>query len=154
MNLKNFALAVTLFFASAAASLAASPQMGTWKLNEAKSTIPAGASKYTTITYAMDGQNLKVTSDGTDKDGKPMQTTWTGKFDGKPYRLTGDPTADTRTYRAVNELTTSLTNKKHGRVVLTGRVEVDAPGKIRTLKTTTTNSTGKKISATLVYDKQ
>ena len=154
MNLKNFALAVALFSASAAASLAASPQMGTWKLNEAKSTIPAGSPKYTTIVYAMDGENLKVTSEGTDKDGQPMHTVWTGKFDGKPYPLTGDPTADTRTYRAVNELTTSLTNKKHGKVVVTGRVEVDAPGKVRTLKTTSTDSAGKVVSATYIYDKQ
>jgi hypothetical protein len=154
MNLKNFALASALFFTATIASLAASPQMGTWKLNEAKSTIPAGAPKYTTIVYAMDGKNLKVTSEGTDKDGQPMHTTWTGRFDGKPYPLTGDPTADTRTYRAVNELTTSLTNKKHGRVIVTGRVEVDAPGKLRTLNTTSTNSAGKKISATYFYEKQ
>ena len=40
-------------------------QMGTWKLNEAKSKISAGAPKNSTVVYAADGDNIKVTVDGT-----------------------------------------------------------------------------------------
>src|SRR3954469_24128342 len=79
------------------------PQMGTWKLNEAKSKIPAGAMKNTTVVYAVDGDNIKVTTDGTTGDGKPVHTEWTGKFDGKDYPLTGDPNADSRSYTQVND---------------------------------------------------
>src|SRR3984893_13011430 len=47
------------------------PQMGTWKLNEAKSKIPAGMGKNRTVVYAEQKDKIKVTVDGVDKDGKP-----------------------------------------------------------------------------------
>ena len=40
------------------------------------------------------GDSVKVTTDGTDRDGKPVHGEWTGKFDGKDYPVTGDPTTD------------------------------------------------------------
>ncbi|HEX9200705.1 MAG TPA: hypothetical protein VF865_14170 [Acidobacteriaceae bacterium] len=154
MKLKTLALTLALCFAGAAVSLAQSPQMGTWKLNEAKSKIPAGYMKNTTVVYTMDGDNTKVTTDGTDKDGKPMQTSWTGKFDGKDYPLTGDPTADSRAYTKVDDRTLTLSNKMGGKAVTTGRIVVSADGKTRTLKTSGTDSAGKKVSATAAYDKE
>ena len=45
-------------------------QMGTWKLNEAKSKFAAGVPKNHTVVYETAGDNVKVTVDGTDKDGK------------------------------------------------------------------------------------
>ncbi len=86
--------------------------MGTWKLNEAKSKIPAGMMKNTTVTYTAEGDSVKVTTDGTSGDGSALQTEWTGKFDGKDYPLTGDPTADTRSYTKVNDHTLTLENKR------------------------------------------
>jgi hypothetical protein len=35
--------------------------MGTWKLNEAKSKIPAGATKNHTVVYEAAGDSIKVT---------------------------------------------------------------------------------------------
>ena len=154
MNLKTFALTLALGFAGVAVSLAQSPQMGTWKLNEAKSKISAGSQKNTTVTYAMDGDNVKVTTDGVDATGKPLQTSWTGKFDGKEYPLTGAPGADARMYTKIDDHTLAITNKKGAKVVLTGRIVVSADGKSRTLKSTATDSAGKKISNTAAYDKQ
>jgi hypothetical protein len=48
--------------------------MGTWKLNEAKSTFASGATKNSTVVYEAAGDNVKVTVGGTDKDGKPLTT--------------------------------------------------------------------------------
>jgi hypothetical protein len=152
MKVKHLALSLALCFAGTA--LAQSPQMGTWKLNEAKSKIPAGVQKNTTVTYTMDGDNIKVTTDGVDGSGKPMQTSWTGKFDGKDYPLTGDPGADMRMYTKINDHTLTLTNKKDGKAVVTGRIVVSADGKSRTLKSTVTDSAGKKVTNTAAYDKQ
>src|SRR5262245_31354216 len=59
--------------------------MGTWKLNEAKSKLSAGAAKNNTVVYEAAGENIKVTIDGVNKDGKPIHNEWTGKFDGKDY---------------------------------------------------------------------
>jgi hypothetical protein len=144
-------LAVCFF---AAAVSFASPNMGTWKLNEAKSKIPAGATKNTTVVYEAAGDSIKVTVDGVDGDGKPSHNEWTGKFDGKDYPLTGDPNTDMRSYKKVNGRTTDLTNKKDGKVTLTGRIVVSADGKSRTVTVSGTDAKGKKLKYTAVYDKQ
>ncbi len=147
-------LSVALCLAGAALSFAQSPNMGTWKLNEAKSKIPAGAPKNTTVVYEAAGDNVKVTTDGTGRDGQPAHTEWTGKFDGKDYPLTGDSSADSRSYKKINDHTLDLANKMGGKVVATGRVVVSPDGKTRTLHLSTTDSAGKKIASTGVYDKQ
>jgi hypothetical protein len=128
--------------------------MGTWKLTEAKSKLPAGAPKNTMVVYETAGDNVKVTVDGIDGDGKPTHNEWTGKFDGKDYPITGDPASDTRSYKKVNGNTTDLTNKKGGKVTVTGRIVVSADGKSRTVTVSGTDAKGNKVKSTAVYDKQ
>src|SRR4051812_38991199 len=111
MKRRSIVLAIAVCFVGLCSSFAQSPQMGTWKLNEAKSKIPAGMMKNSTVTYAMDGDNLKVTTDGTSADGSALHTEWTGKLDGKDYPLTGDPAADTRAYTKVDDHTLTIQNK-------------------------------------------
>ena len=154
MKAKAIALALPLFFAAVVLAVDTSPHMGTWKLNEAKSKIPAGAPKNTTVVYEAAGDMIKVTVDGVDGDGKPAHNEWTGKFDGKDYPVTGDSTVDTRAYKVVNSHTLALTNKKGGKVSLTGKVVVSADGKTRTVTTSGTDSKGKKVESVAVYDKQ
>jgi hypothetical protein len=151
---RNLILTAVLCFVGVAVCFADNPNMGTWKLNEAKSKIPAGFMKNTTVVYTADGDNVKVTTDGTDKDGNPMHTEWTGKFDGKDYPLTGDPSADSRSYKKINDHTLALANKKGGKATTTGRIVVSADGKTRTLSATGTDAAGKEVSSTAVYDKQ
>jgi hypothetical protein len=134
-------------------SFAQNPNIGTWKLNEAKSKLQAGP-KNTTVVYEAAGDSMKVTTDGTDKDGKSTHTDWTGKFDGKDYPLTGDPTADSRSYKKISERTLRLANKKDGKVTISGRIVISADGKSRTLYLTGTDSAGKKFTSTSVYDKE
>jgi len=154
MKARMLLLTVALCFAGTALSFAQSPQMGTWKLDEAKSKIPAGFVKNSTVIYAADGDNVKVTTDGTDSDGKPQHTEWTGKFDGKEYPLTGDPTADSRSYKQIDEHTLDMANKKSSKVTTTGHIVVSANGKTRTLHLTGTDSSGKKVSGVSMYEKQ
>ncbi len=130
------------------------PQMGTWKLNEAKSKFGPGATKNHTVVYEAAGDSVKVTVDGTDSDGNATHNEWTGKFDGKFYPVTGDPTSDTRSYRKINNHTLALTAKKGDKVTLTGRIVVSANGRTRTVTTTATDSKGKRVSNRAVYDKQ
>src|SRR6266404_1744476 len=70
--------------------------IGTWKLNEAKSKLATGLPKNSIVVYEETGDDVKVTVDGTDKDGKAAHNEWTGKVDGKDYPVTGDPNSDTR----------------------------------------------------------
>ena len=141
-------------FVGVTVCLADSPQMGTWKLNEAKSKFGPKATKNNTVVYEAAGDDVKVTVDGVDGDGNPSHNEWTGKFDGKFYAVTGDPTSDMRSYHEINNNTLALTAKKGDKVTLTGRIVVSADGKTRTVTTTGTDSTGKKVTNTAVYDKQ
>ena len=154
MKIKAMIFAVVLVFASAIVCVAQSPHMGTWKLNEAKSKFPKGATKNTMVVYEAAGDQTKVTVDGTDGSGTAIHSEWTGKFDGKPYALTGDSTADMRSYRVVNKRTLSLKNTKAGKVVTTGTIVVSRDGKTRTVTASGKNEQGKWITSTAFYDKQ
>ena len=153
MRAKTIALTISLVFVSVAMGFQNDPQMGTWKLNEAKSKF-AGKARNHTVTYETAGDQTKVTVDGVDENGGAVHNEWTGKFDGKDYPVTGDPTSDTRSYRRINKNTLALTGKKGGKVTLTGRIVVSRDGKTRTVTTTATNAQGKKVTNVAVYDKQ
>ena len=154
MRARTLILTVAVFLAAVAVCFASNPNMGTWTLNEAKSKFAPRTPKNTTVVYAAAGDSVKVTTDGTDSAGKPTHTEWTGKFDGKDYPVTGDPSVDMRSYKKIDDRTLALTNKKDGKVTATGRVVVSADGKTRTLTVTRTDSTGKSMTGTYVYDKQ
>src|SRR4030095_3872841 len=124
MKTKFVLLSVAVLLAAGLKCFAADLHIGTWKLNEAKSKIGAGAPKNTTVVYEAVGDSVKVTVDGLDAEGKPAHNEWTGKYDGKDYPVTGDPTADMRSYKQINPRTLSLTNKKDGKVTLTGKITV------------------------------
>jgi len=154
MKTRAIGMTLALCFVAVAVSFASNPNMGTWKLNEAKSKIPAMAPKNNTVVYEAAGDNVKVTVDGTDGAGKPTHNEWTGKFDGKDYPLTGDPSADTRSYKKIDDRTTELTNKKGGKVAATGRIVISADGKSRTVTVSGTDPSGNKVEYSSVYDKQ
>ena len=154
MKTRTIVLTLALCFVAVAVAFASNPNMGTWKLNEAKSKFPPMAPKNNTVVYEAVGDNVKVTVDGTDGEGKPTHNEWTGKFDGKDYPLTGDPASDTRSYKKVDDRTTELTNKKDGKVTVAGRIVVSADGKSRTVTVSGTDAKGKKVKYTAVYDKQ
>jgi len=132
----------------------ASPMMGTWKLNEAKSKFSSGASKSVTVVYEPAGDNVKCTIDGIDGQGKPTHNAWVGKFDGKDYPVTGDPNISSRSLKMVNDHTFEAANKKDGKVVSSGRIVIAPDGKSRTIRLHGTDSMGKKTESTAVYDKQ
>jgi hypothetical protein len=154
MKAKTIVLTLALYFFAAAVCYAQDVQMGTWKLNEAKSKIAAGVAKNHTVVYEPAGDSVKVTVDGTDRDGNPTHNEWTGKFDGKDYPVTGDPTSDARSYRQIGKRTLALTIKKGGQVTVTGRIVVSADDKTRSVTTSGTDPQGKKFKSIAVYDKQ
>jgi hypothetical protein len=145
---------VSAILAVAALCLAADVNMGTWKLNAAKSKIDAAGPNNSTVVYEMAGDSVKVTVDGMDKDGKKTHQVWTGKYDGKDYPVTGDATSDTRAYTKVDDHTMSIVSKKAGKAVGTAKIAVAPDGKSRTVTIMTTDAAGKTSTSTLVYDKQ
>jgi len=154
MKTKAIGLIVAFCVLGAAACLAADPQMGTWKLNESKSKITPGTLKNTQVVYSSMFGQVKIKANGIDGNGKPSHTEWSGKFDGKDYPVTGDPNSDARSYTKVNERRLTTTNKKNGKVTVTGQIVVSADGKSRTVTLTGTTPKGKKFKNVAIYDKQ
>ena len=66
--------------------------VGTWKLNAAKSKFSSAAvTRAQTLKFEATPAGIKLTSEGTDPQGKPMQGEYTSKFDGKDVAWTGNP---------------------------------------------------------------
>ena len=145
---------LALSLMAAAVAFAASPQMGTWRLNEAKSKMPPGMGKNDTVTYTEKGDKVEVKVVGMDKDGKPVKSVWLGKFDGKAYPTKGNPGWDAAAYKTVNDRTNEITTMKDRKVAWTGKITVSADGKSRTVTMNGTGADGKKFSGKAVYDKQ
>jgi hypothetical protein len=144
------ALALT---AMAVAS-AASPQMGTWKLNDAKSKIAPGMGKNTMVSYTEMKDKVKVTVDGVDKDGKPTHSVWVGKFDGKAYPAKGNLPYNAVAYKMVDDHTNNITAMKDGKMVWSGKIKVAADGKMRTVNISGKGADGKTFKSKTVYDRQ
>jgi hypothetical protein len=109
--------------------------------------------KNTTVTYTEQGDKIKVTVEGVDKDGKPTHSVWVGKFDGKAYPAKGNLPYNSIAYRMVNERTNDITAMKDGKTMWTGRIAVAADGKSRTVTINGTDANGKKVKSKAVYDK-
>jgi hypothetical protein len=154
MKLRMIVFTLAVFLAGVVVCSADNPQMGTWKLNEAKSKFSPGATKNHTVVYEAAGDKIKVTVDGTDGDGHAVHSEWTGKFNGRYYAVTGSATSDMRSYRRINSRTLAFTEKKNGKVVLTGRITISRNGKSRTVTTSGKDSKGKWTHNTGVFDKQ
>jgi hypothetical protein len=155
MKTRTILLTLAALFTAAVVCFAADDvNMGTWKLNEGKSKLAAGATKNNTVVYTAAGDSVKVTIDGVDGSGKPIHNEWTGKFDGKDYPVTGDATSDVRSYKKVNAHTLEFAAKKGGKISISGRIAVAADGKSRTVTASGMDAMGMKQSSIAVYDKQ
>ena|SRR5713101_7239054 len=146
---------LAVLLTATAATFAANPLMGTWKLNEAKSKFATGATKNTMVTYSPAKDDMvKCTVDGVDKDGKPVHWVWVGKFDGKPYPIKGTSAFDMLTYTPVNDRTNNTVATKAGKVVVTGMLLVAKDGKSRLVRLTGTDANGQKFTDMTYYDKE
>jgi len=149
-------LAVCLFATSSMTSFAQTdPFIGTWKLNLAKTKYSPGPPPQSgTVTYEAVGQGYKITIKGTDADGKPINSQFTGNFDGKDYPVSGNPDQDMTTLKRIDAYKIEFTRKKAGKVVATVTSAVSKDGKTRTVTEEGVTAKGEKFRNTVVYDKQ
>ena len=137
------------------AAWGADRQVGTWKLNVAKSKYsPGPAPKSGTLKVEAQENGLKVTIDGTDAEGKAIHIEFAPKYDGKDYPATGMPNADTVSHKRINSSTIEALSKKEGKVVMTTKSVVSKNGKTRTTTQTGKSAMGQDVNNTIVYDKQ
>ena len=157
MQTRLFTLVIALTSVLAFAAVAfADNNVGTWKLNLAKSSFspgPAPKSQMLKIE-AWGDDGLKYAADGVGPDGKPTHAEFQAKFDGKDVPFKGNPDADTLAYKRVDANTIQATTKMKGKTTITAKVVVSKDGKTRTLTQTGTDAQGRTVKNVLVYDRQ
>jgi hypothetical protein len=151
---------VMIVIAAAAVELAAQgadadPVVGKWELNVAKSKYtPGPAPKSETRTYVVAGQDIKASSKGVDGTGKPTAASWTLNYDGKYRPETGYSNADELSVKRVNASSTEFTQKRAGKVVITGTRTISPDGKVMTITYKGTDASGQSINNVEVFEKR
>jgi hypothetical protein len=155
--LRATALLMLVIAAAAVESAAQGPDalVGTWELNVAKSKYTSRpAPKSETRTYVVEGQDIKASSKGMDGSGKPTAASWTINYDGKDRPQTGNPDADTLSLKRVNASSAEFTQKRAGKVVITGTRTISPDGKVMTITSKGTTARGQTFNDVEVFDKR
>jgi hypothetical protein len=140
---------------SSSVALAAENWLGTWKLDAAKSKFePGPGPKSQTLKFEATKDGIKLTSDGVSAEGKPIHGEYVSKFDGQDVSWEGNPNADTASAKRIDDNSYENVWKKGGKVTITARVVVSQDGKTLTVTQTGTDSQGRTVNSTAVYNKQ
>ena len=136
-------------------AFAAENWVGTWKLNAAKSNFGSAALTRTqTLTFASTPAGIKLTSEGTDPQGKAMQGEYTSKFDGKDVAWTGNPSADMACPKRIDDNSYDNVWKSGGKPTMTARVVVSNHNKTLTVTQTPPDGQPTANGSVAVYDRQ
>jgi hypothetical protein len=148
-------VASVVVFGGTAFAQSSNSQVGTWKLNVAKSKYnPGPAPKSVTVKYEAAGAGVKVTVDSVGATGTVNHYTYTANYDGKDSPEVGNPSADTIALTRVNATTTTSVSKKGGKVTGNSTRVVSSDGKTLTNTSKGTNAAGQPTDNVQVYDKQ
>jgi hypothetical protein len=130
--------------------------IGTWKLNIAKSKISADmAPKSVTFKVEAAGAGIKGTVDSVTADGVVRHWELSGKYDGKDNPITGNcQYGDIVALVRVDVNTTTSTYKMGGKVTMTQTFVVSNDEKTVTVTGTSKNAEGQTVNSVVVYDKQ
>ncbi|HEX5214048.1 MAG TPA: hypothetical protein VFV98_01225 [Vicinamibacterales bacterium] len=150
------AFAAASVLAVNAATVPADNNIGTWKLNVAKSKFsPGPGPKSQTLKIEAWGDDgVKYVADGVDAEGKASKWELQAKYDGKYYPFKGNADADMLAYKRTDANTVEALTQRGGKETGKTVIVVSKDGKTRTLTQTGTNAKGEKINNLLVYEKQ
>jgi hypothetical protein len=149
-------VALGLVVGNTALAQSSNSEVGTWKLNVAKSKFsPGTAAKSRIIKIEAAGAGIKQTTDEVAEDGTARHSASTGNYDGKDVPMVGnsangDMVARTR----INATTTKTVWKKNGKITVTSTAVISNNGKTRTSTTKGTDALGHTTDNISVYDKQ
>ena len=155
--MKKLLLSLVVVFSAVLASASAqtNPEIGTWKMNVAKSTFGSTAARQSmTLSFEAVGQGVKFRAEGVYPDGSKTAETYTANYDGKDVPLPGSTTADTVSVKRINATTVERTSKKGGKVVQTFTRVYSADGKSFTATGKSTNAQGQVLTDIYVLERQ
>ena len=132
------------------------PQIGTWKMNMAKSKFSSGTGfKSATSRIEVVSGGVKHTVDSVYADGMSRRYEYTTKYDGKDMPVIGNsPYGDTTALTHIDENTVRTIYKNHGQVTVIQMSVVSSDRKTRTVTSTGTNPLGQAVDNLSVYDRQ
>ena len=130
--------------------------IGTWKLNLAKSTYsPGTAPTSATFTNVVAGAGVKTTTDSVAFDGTAIHSEYTVLYDGKDNPMTGNSrNGDLAAGTRLDANTVEFIYKNGGKVTITQTGVVSSDGKTYTITARGTNTLGQTINTVAVYDRQ
>jgi len=150
------ALGLVVVLSGTALGQSSNSEVGTWKLNVAKSKFSPGTEvKSRTITIEAAGAGIKQTTDEVAQDGTVRHTNSTGNYDGKDVKMVGNSSNGDMVARTrINATTTKTVWKKSGKITVTSTAVTSNGGKTRTSTTQGTEALGHDVDNVAVYDKQ
>ena len=155
---KLLTLALAAFTITSAAAFAADPSLGTWKLNTEKSKYTPGTLPLKSLTVVREaaGDGVKVTNTGERSDGSAVNSSYTANYDGSPATVSGQGSPyDTVSLKKMSARTFTWDAKSSStKFTSHGRITISSDGKTMTMTAKGTDSEGKPVNITLVYDKQ
>jgi hypothetical protein len=149
-------VALGLVVGSTALAQSSNPEVGSWKLNVAKSKFSSGtAIKSGTIKVEAAGAGVKQIVDTVGADGTVRHYEYTVNYDGKDSPVVGNsPYGDMTARTRIDATTTRSVNKKGGKVTTTQTTVVSSDGKTRTVTTKGTNVLGQATDNVTAWDRQ
>jgi hypothetical protein len=154
-TLFRWALLVVATGPAVAAAPPAHPEVGTWKLNLAKSVwAPGPAPRSQFRIYSESAQGMTLTLRTTAADGKQTTTTATFKEDGTPAAVSGNPEYDIVSAKRLDALTVQSILMTAGKTVGIAVRAVSKDGKTLTFAQKGTNANGVMYDSVVVYDRQ
>lgn len=131
-------------------------QVGTWKMNIAKSKFSTGTGfKSATSRIEPVPGGVKHTVDSVYADGTTRKYAYTTTYDGKDVAVTGNsPYGDTTALTRIDANTTRTVYKNKGKVTVIQMSVVSADGKTRTVTTKGTNPAGQAVDNLSFYERE
>jgi hypothetical protein len=129
--------------------------VGSWKLNASKSKFASEAvTRADTLKFESTTAGIKLTSEGTDPQGKAMRGEYTSRFDGKDVPWTGNPSADVACPKRIDDNSYENVWKLGGKPTVTAKVVVSSDNKTLTVTQTPSGAKGEAAHSVAVYDRQ
>ena len=137
------------------AAFASENWVGSWKLNAAKSKFTSDTVvRAQTLSFEATTAGIKLTSDGTDPQGKAMHGEYTSSFDGKDVAWMGNPSADMASPKRIDDSSFENVWKLAGKHTMTSLVVVSKDNKTLTITQTPSGAKGAAVASVAVYDRQ
>jgi len=140
---------------SSSVALAAENWLGTWTLDVAKSKfVPGPGPKSQTLKFEATKDGIKLTADRVSAEGKATHGGYVSKFDGEDVPVEGNPDADMASPKRIDDNSYENIWKKGGKTTITAKGVVSKDDKTLTVTLTGTDSQGRTVNSTAVYNKQ